>query len=487
MTVVCFKESQQQRRLVALQRAIEKGTVQQVKHLLRQCGDACINVAIRDNGGLEPDKVKEFVNDQDNNGNTLLHLAAQHGYSDLIKWLLDKCAGTISANAQNNFGLSPLHMAVIGCHFKITEKLLSVLDADDVNIRDASGEHVLHKAARNDDGSIFELLLGVNGIVLNASDDSGRNCFHHAAVNGNIKALQKLFSNGIDNKKIRDNDGKTCLHLAAQADGPDVISFLLKNDSEIDVNAADINGNTPLHLAAKSGNHNAAKALLASGRVQIKCRNNDGFTALVRANTESVFQIILEATGDDFFARDNSDCTVLHHAAMENELFQVTLLEKKVGITLIGEHINDTDQEGRTPLHIAAAEGRSEIVEYFLDTELINVNATKRNGNTPLHEAVLGGHIAVIKLLLSAKDIDVNAKNNDGSTPLHLAVECDHFDVVKELTMKPEKKNVLQRKYVDVNITDSDNKTPLHLANECGHVEIEKLLEGLSDIGKKSQ
>ena len=58
------------------------------------------------------------------------------------------------------------------------------------------------------------------------------------------------------------------------------------------------------------------------------------------------------------------------------------------------------------------------------------VNAKDNDGMTPLHLAALYGHRDVAELLLASK-ADVNVKNNDGETPLELAWE--HSDVVELL------------------------------------------------------
>jgi ankyrin repeat protein len=45
------------------------------------------------------------------NGNTALHLAAQHGSLDIIQYLIDEKA---DVNVQNDYDLIPLHFACIG-------------------------------------------------------------------------------------------------------------------------------------------------------------------------------------------------------------------------------------------------------------------------------------------------------------------------------------------------------------------------------------
>ena len=47
---------------------------------------------------------------------------------------------------------------------------------------------------------------------------------------------------------------------------------------------------------------------------------------------------------------------------------------------------NECDYDGRTALHLAAAEGRYEVVDYLVSHSNVNVNVKDRWGNTPSHE-----------------------------------------------------------------------------------------------------
>jgi hypothetical protein len=57
-----------------------------------------------------------------------------------------------------------------------------------------------------------------------------------------------------------------------------------------------------------------------------------------------------------------------------------------------------------------------------------DVNAKDDNGWTPLHLAAENGRKQVAELLI-AKGADVNAKDDNGWTPLHLAVDGGHPEV----------------------------------------------------------
>ena len=61
-----------------------------------------------------------------------------------------------------------------------------------------------------------------------------------------------------------------------------------------------------------------------------------------------------------------------------------------------------------------------------------DVDAEDENGRTPLHLAACGGHTEVAELLI-ARGANVNVKDKQGKTPLGLAVERNRKDVAEQL------------------------------------------------------
>jgi glutaminase len=58
------------------------------------------------------------------------------------------------------------------------------------------------------------------------------------------------------------------------------------------------------------------------------------------------------------------------------------------------------DYDGRTPLHLAAAEGREKAVEFLIQHKA-KVNAEDRWGERPIQDAIKGGHVLLASLIHS--------------------------------------------------------------------------------------
>ena len=133
----------------------------------------------------------------------------------------------------------------------------------------------------------------------------------------------------------------------------------------------------------------------------------------------------------------------------------------------------ERDSKGRTPLHIAAEEGK--VSECKLIIENVEDKHPKdHSGRTPLYLAARKGHLSVCQLIVNNVK-DKNSKiNNGGCMPLHVAAYYGHFEVFKLIFEKVE----------DTNPLDSLKDTLLHRAAGKGQLEICKYI--LSKVEDKN-
>ena len=129
--------------------------------------------------------------------------------------------------------------------------------------------------------------------------------------------------------------------------------------------------------------------------------------------------------------------------------------------------------QGRTILHLAAFNGRLNLVQVVLAHRVLDnkikeakyVNAKADDGDTPLHMAALSGSKDAAELLLG-KAAEVDAKNDEGETPLHYAAGEGHKDVAE----------LLLANRADVNAKDKKGLTPIVLATFRKHSDVAELL-----------
>ena len=91
-----------------------------------------------------------------------------------------------------------------------------------------------------------------------------------------------------------------------------------------------------------------------------------------------------------------------------------------------GADLNAQDENGVTPLLLAAILGRAETLTLLLEA-VANPNARIVTGNTLLHMAAYSGQAESVTLLLEA-GADSNARANDGDTPLHEAARIGQLE-----------------------------------------------------------
>ncbi len=181
------------------------------------------------------------------NNNTILHLFSTYGLLDesfIKKFILNN--GKI--NEQNNTGETILHMSILNGYSRQTELLIN--SKSDITIRNKEKDTPLHWA----------ILAHNNSEVLDQDTNEPRN---------NCEIIKKLINKKTIN--AQDNDGNTPLHLAAYLGHLDLVSILIK--AKCDINIKNHNGKTPLHYAAIN-NHKDIVQKLVDNNADLDARDN---------------------------------------------------------------------------------------------------------------------------------------------------------------------------------------------------------------------
>lgn len=109
---------------------------------------------------------------------------------------------------------------------------------------------------------------------------------------------------------------------------------------------------------------------------------------------EKWYGLFEEVCGCDEYVSLSSGLGLLHISAMSN------LVSVVRGLLRYGDNVNATDDDGNTPLHYAASQGREEIFSILL-SKGAHVDAKNEFESTPLEEAVWIGNYHAVQLLLS--------------------------------------------------------------------------------------
>lgn len=288
------------------------------------------------------------------------------------------------------------------------------------------------------DDSILKYAISIGGDI-NAKDERGYTLLHWIAFrpHSSYQILDFLLDNRKELKlklEVEDVEGCSPLHILVKlvngSGNFEVENSLLYKliDVGLDPNARNINGETPLHIMAKS----IKNISVFSRRI-----NKDMIEKLVKISDTSI--------------KDNNGITALHSAII---LGKFDLLNELVDF---GINLEEEDKYGRKPIHFIAnlKKDRDEMMKSLeiLLKAGVDLGSKCRNGRDILHYACCNGNVSLCEYLLE-KGFDMNIKNEEAKSSIHYAVENGHFEVVKFLIDSG----------VDVNVKDEKGRTALEIA-----------------------
>lgn len=161
--------------------------------------------AIREDSKLAS---KFDIDDTDDAGWTLLHIAASTGNLEILS-LLTPFQPDVSATT--NAGQTALHYAVSKGHMDVARLLVGDLKASP-RIKDSQGQTPLHRAAAVDSLPLVKMLIEAKA-PLNTTDRTGFTPLHHAMAEGHGDVAVALIEAGAD-LEIKDSEGNTPLQVA---------------------------------------------------------------------------------------------------------------------------------------------------------------------------------------------------------------------------------------------------------------------------------
>ena len=378
------------------------------------------------------------LKETDQNGCTLLHHAAAHNQVTVMQYLIDS---GINLDDTDNDGNTALHLATSNECVEACHLLLSSGASDTVLNKDLDAP--LHIAARGKNKALAAILNHqVEYLVLGYRS---RTPLHVIAEFDNIegvKMFNRTINSGVNkNRTIKlcaaDDDGLTPMHLAARKNSHRTLEFFINCCSNYGYSIEDVLGfldeenSTPLHAAVDSGNFEVAEVLLKHGASPIVSRGD-----LIPP---------------------------LHLACSQGRAAMVKAMVELAGCEIVAH----TDQHRRTPLHYCALSVHSScMINYIAEKarSIININAQDDKGRTPLHNAITSANLSGTTELLSY-GANPMLKDKHGFNALHIAVHRNRKVIVSTLLGTPQAAELATAK-------SSTGYSALHLALRLGHGEL---------------
>ena len=235
--------------------------------------------------------------------------------------------------------------------------------------------------------------------------------------------------------------------MAAMYGHTDVVKLLL-TVAGMDINKADVHGQTPLYTASCNGHAAIVDLLLAAAEIDVNKANHEN---------EQTPLFIAACSG---------------HEAVVQRLIAVA-------------DINKPDINGSTPLFVAAEYGHTGVLRVLMGATGIEINKANKSGQSPLFISSSNGHPEDVSVLLSATEIDVNQVSNDGTKPIDVA----KTEEIKEMLRNPadlalffaaEAGDLIKVQSlvttIDVNLIGVNGETAIYKAAKNGHKEVVQFL-----------
>jgi ankyrin repeat protein len=239
---------------------------------------------------------------------------------------------------------------------------------------------LLHLAARNFQSAVEPLVRLSKHPLL---DHKRRLALHHAAETGSLRAMELLLQRLSKNTNDRDVDGYTPLHLAAMNKRNDMIELLI--DKRASLSITDKKERTPLFYAVENFDCSTVQALISKG-ADVNTRDSTLqsplFVAAEGLNASAVALLMCHSA--DAEVRDKYGYRALDVAASS---FLRTVVSRRTA----GEQVTQA-------LYLAIQHGNVSVVDCLLRLGA-NLNWRLDQAPSPLSLAVRLGNFAIAELL----------------------------------------------------------------------------------------
>ena len=380
---------------------------------------------------------------------TLLHVAATRGDERVVDLLLRHKA---KIDVKDGALGTPLHWAASPDGSAKMVRLLLARKASPTS-QDENGGIPLHIAALSKQVESAKALLERKAKV-SATNKFGYTPLHCASIGGSATLVQILIKDYGANPNAKDKHGNTPLHYAEEVD---IIDMLVQGKAKTE--AKNEFHQTPLHIFAQNGQLELAKMMLRRGAV-VDSWDHEKVTPLMRAvfeNKSETAELLLAYDASVTHKVGKDQDAVLHLAAEKGFSVVVSKILDSGPPHLVD--VNIRNAKNQTPLWITVLNDHPETARMLiqhgaaLETE---IKGDDDYHSTPLVMAAAGGKWEMVRVLCGG-GADVRAKvSKRGTTALHFAAAQGSLEIAV----------LLIEKGASFRETDADNNCALDYAEK---------------------
>ncbi|KAK6169528.1 hypothetical protein SNE40_020567 [Patella caerulea] len=461
---------------------------------------------------LSSDRIPNSFVDVESN-TQLIKAAIKSDFIEGVKYLQSKGIPLYLEHSMSRYNWSPLTECVMNNSVEVLKYLLELKYLDK---NPDKGETLIMLCCHELKIDCLEVLL--KSELVNTIDQQSvirlcsylRFCIGGSYYEGDRKqervldCVKLLVESGAD-VSLKDINGTTPIQMAAERGMVTTVTYLAERGANLDLENKQ--GNL-LHTACR-GNDKMVKSLIKSHcDINIKVGNNVGSVILasIRLKHTTIAEILIQA-GCDVNGTDRNGVTPLMECIKADNL---VLLKQLIDQSA---SVNAQDNEGTFVLDYLCRsynqQNSADIVKIMIEAgadihkcnnllcrainrecyesasllieQGIDVNTVNENGDNPLVLASEKGKSELVKLL-TIKDCDINHQNLRGETALHKAIKdsrnYSYCEDKKEII-----KILLLQNRLNVNLTDVDGQTALFMAVINGERSItEDLLKAGADV-----
>ncbi|KAI1362879.1 ankyrin repeat-containing domain protein [Xylaria arbuscula] len=367
----------------------------------------------------------------DNTGDPTFFMAADYhsGHETLQKYI---DAG-IDINTKNQNGFTLIHVAADDGTLD-TFKLLHENGADILLVGE-NGETALHLAAANSDGYEILRYLLEQGVDLEADCERYGTPLMAAVRNGPL-ATRLLLERGARVNAI----SKSCvthnaLQAAADRGSSDIVRILLEAGADANIRGG--SSGSALCAAVMSGDQDSVMLLLDKEE-NINYAEGPKGSALEIAMSHQLLEI-----AELFFQRDvdvNTIGRAKYGTGMGTPLIAAVDVGEIIAIEKLLElhaDVNLFPTGGESPVQIAVRKGRQNIVEILVKNGA-KLDYRDKNDRGVLSHAVFYKSLDLVPYLLQQPDVDIDQEDEFGRTPLIYATMHGSMIISRILARKPK-------------------------------------------------